>query len=180
IELLVVIAVIAILVALLLPAMQTARASARQIQCKNNMKNVAVAIENFSTQYNGNLPTLHHVREVNGTPTWFPRPVQILNQLGQPSIERQWSTNPQPDGYLEVLVCPSDQFNVGAIGGTSFVLNCGYGLYNTCLPCCIDIDRIHCHVDQLEILLPEFAESFGAVTLDSETSGPHGMHCLCT
>ncbi len=47
IELLVVIAIIAVLIALLLPAVQAAREAARRSQCRNNLKQIALAAHNY-------------------------------------------------------------------------------------------------------------------------------------
>ncbi len=84
IELLVVIAIIATLVAILLPAVQQAREAARRSSCKNNLKQLGLAIHNYHDVYS-QFP-LAGVGEVNNASGWCRQPswiVRIMPYLEQ-------------------------------------------------------------------------------------------------
>lgn len=90
IELLVVIAIIAILVALLLPAVQQAREAARRTQCKNNLKQIGLALHNYHDTYRAFPPgrtrnTYSGIVSAwyTGNIAWLPR---ILPQMEQGNI----------------------------------------------------------------------------------------------
>jgi len=68
VELLVVIAIIGVLVALLLPAIQSARASARAASCKNNLHQIGLAILQYCDAHRGRFPEFDHA---NVSKSWI-------------------------------------------------------------------------------------------------------------
>lgn len=92
IEMLFVIAIVAMLVALLLPAVQQARESARRSQCQNNMRQIGLALINYNRQHNF-LPSgsIHSASPLfsDQSPDGAGWIAQILPQLGEESAWRQ-------------------------------------------------------------------------------------------
>jgi len=115
IELLVVIAIIAVLLALLLPAVQQAREAARRVQCTNNLKQLALALNNYE-HFNGAYPmSMLDVPEY--VMNSFSYIVPLLPQLEQQPLYNAFNFNlnqsmPQNTTIagvnLGMIQCPSD------------------------------------------------------------------------
>jgi len=117
IELLVVIAVIAVLVALLLPAVQQAREAARRTQCRNNMKQLGLAIHNYMEQHRFLPPgaTVDLGTSSTGNNGSWGVHGRILPFLEQGNLYRQvdlslaWDHQMAIDGLkIATYSCPSD------------------------------------------------------------------------
>lgn len=114
VELLVVIAIIGVLVALLLPAVQAAREAARMTQCRNNLKQIGLAVHNFADRYGGRLPPAKLTGR--GHASWL---VLILPGLEQNDLYEKANVEKNyfmlPDDVIRTQVslyyCPSHRSN---------------------------------------------------------------------
>src|SRR5436190_5317653 len=143
VELLVVIAIIGVLVALLLPAVQAARESARRMQCTNKLKQIALAAHNIH-DVNGAFPSGHKVtyNPTSNTQVYYANwGIQLLPYLEQQALFNLYDdTVPNLDPKNSLLraskcvayICPAEllpgrlltpetQAPNGVTGNTQFV-----------------------------------------------------------
>ncbi|MSR60698.1 MAG: DUF1559 domain-containing protein [Planctomycetaceae bacterium] len=112
IELLVVIAIIGVLVALLLPAVQQARAAARRAQCKNNLKQLGLAAHNFEGTFK-ELPLAYTDTTKFGANNWAAFILPYLDQqtiYNQYDLKTDWWRDPNRPlvaNQLVIFKCPS-------------------------------------------------------------------------
>lgn len=148
IELLVVIAIIAILIALLLPAVQQAREAARRTQCKNNLKQMGLALHNYHDVYTRFPPLFvggHNSDAVPGNGSFGDRwllstTIALLPYFEQANLSAQvqsdmnsatgaphpWDANYQPWTInLSTMLCPSDSLADSATGKANYRYSTG-------------------------------------------------------
>ncbi len=126
VELLVVIAIIGVLVALLLPAIQSARASARAASCKNNMKQVGLAVLQFCDNHKGQFPEWYHAGD---TKSWIYTIAVHMENVDEIRLcpedfllaERRYmkSTSYVLNDYLAVKDIPGSVRNINKLQATS-------------------------------------------------------------
>jgi len=140
IELLVVIAIIAILISLLLPAVQQARAAARRTQCRNNLKQIGLALHNYLDVFQGFPPAFVSDISTTNTPggEWSIH-ARLLPYLDQANLYQQADLSLAYDDpangdisgqRVSTFLCPSevnDRQRVGSGGDPDhYPVNYGY------------------------------------------------------
>jgi prepilin-type N-terminal cleavage/methylation domain-containing protein len=110
VELLVVIAIIGVLIALLLPAVQSARAAARSASCKNNLRQIGLAVQQFCHTHRGDFPEWGHGDETRTD-----------------DDKRSWlyTLAPYLESVDEIRICAEDPIWHERLqaGATSYVIN---------------------------------------------------------
>jgi len=155
IELLVVIAIIAILIGLLLPAVQKVREAAARMKCSNNLKQLSLALHNYESANNTMPPGYRAPPTLYGSLGWgwgatllpYIEQSALYDQLQVSSTYFGYGANPAPaipltQTPLSMFICPSDtgptlnnlkgnhaKSNIRAVTGSQNVIFFGDGVF---------------------------------------------------
>ena len=109
VELLVVIAIIGTLIGLLLPAVQSARAAARRLQCSNNLKQVGLALINYESQFQ-RFPPSHTKSPKHNCLTFILPFMDQQNVYDRFDFSKDWNKDENKEAYkvnIPTFRCPS-------------------------------------------------------------------------
>lgn len=150
VELLVVIAIIGILLALLLPAVQAARESARKTTCASNLRQVGLAMNQFCDTHRGAFPQTSHT-DVDKSWIFTLAPfmescdqIRICPDDAQADARRAARMSSYVmNGYLAVPKIPGAVLNLMQVSAKSKTIEC-FEIADAA-PVGIDSDHVHCY-----------------------------------
>jgi len=176
VELLVVITIIAMLMALLLPAVQNAREGGRRTQCMNNLFQMALAANRFNEQ-SGFLPGWRNrspnPADVSGssfvnTPSW---PVPLLPFIERNDVYTQWAQGSTAAPFIKLYSCPSSPPDSQVLPTLAYAGNCGSGT-NTNKWDGVMLDTTDSVNGRMSILDVSSADGTATTILFAEKCGP--------
>jgi hypothetical protein len=120
------------LIALVLPAVQAARESARRVECTNNMRQLSLGMHGFHDSHKRLPGYIDSVGgKANRMASW---PILLFPYIEEGNLWTLWNstselpaaTNPAPP--IELLTCATDSFEDPSLGNLSYVANCGIAM----------------------------------------------------